>query len=71
MALSGELAERQGIAVLTRRDRKVAQVRSLHSPPTLRPAQQASAGAPAAARVKLMQQPADLPYELAQRPAPT
>jgi hypothetical protein len=29
----GELAERQGIAVLTRRDRKVAQVRSLHSPP--------------------------------------
>src|SRR5262249_52748983 len=30
----GELAERQGIAVLTRRDRKVAQVRSLHSPPS-------------------------------------
>ena len=29
----GELAEWQGIAVLTRRDRKVAQVRSLHSPP--------------------------------------
>src|SRR5262249_57224772 len=29
----GELAERQGIAVLTRRDRKVAQVRFLHSPP--------------------------------------
>jgi hypothetical protein len=33
-SLYGELAERQGIAVLTRRDRKVAQVRSLHSPPT-------------------------------------
>ena len=30
---SGELAERQGIAVLTRRDRKVGQVRLLHSPP--------------------------------------
>jgi SEC-C motif-containing protein len=29
----GELAERQGIAVLTRRDRKVGQVRLLHSPP--------------------------------------
>jgi hypothetical protein len=32
---SGELAERQGIAVLTRRDRKVGQVRLLHSPPNL------------------------------------
>jgi hypothetical protein len=29
----GELAERQGIAVLTRRNRKVGQVRLLHSPP--------------------------------------
>ena len=31
---AGELAERQGIAVLTRRDRKVRQVRLLHSPPS-------------------------------------
>ena len=31
---SGELAERQGIAVLTRRDLRVGQVRLLHSPPT-------------------------------------
>ena len=29
----GELAERQGIAVLTRRDLRVGQVRLLHSPP--------------------------------------
>lgn len=32
----GELAERQGIAVLTRRDLRVGQVRLLHSPPNPR-----------------------------------
>src|SRR5205085_11917988 len=48
----GELAERQGIAVLTRRDRKVAQVRSLHSPPAFAPCgRQGSASHPRARRL--------------------
>ena len=33
MTTNGELAERQGTAVLTRRDLRVGQVRLLHSPP--------------------------------------
>src|SRR5712691_2422958 len=33
MSTNGELAERQGTAVLTRRDLRVGQVRLLHSPP--------------------------------------
>ena len=35
MSTNGELAERQGTAVLTRRDLRVGQVRLLHSPPSL------------------------------------
>src|SRR5262245_22141314 len=33
MSTNGELAERQGTAMLTRRDLRVGQVRLLHSPP--------------------------------------
>ena len=35
LSTNGELAERQGTAVLTRRDLRVGQVRLLHSPPTI------------------------------------